>query len=67
MHCRERGGMGPRPDGARRQPGGVAGKGRCPMMNISELTVTGLDGRPVRLASLFAERRVVLAFLRHFG
>ncbi len=31
------------------------------------LTVLDIDGRPVRLAQLWAERRVVLAFLRHFG
>ena len=37
------------------------------MLKISELNVLDLDGRETQLTSLFAERRVVLAFLRHFG
>jgi hypothetical protein len=31
------------------------------------LTVLDLEGRQIRIASLWAERQVVLAFLRHFG
>lgn len=31
------------------------------------LTVETLDGQPVPLAPLWRERRLVLAFLRHFG
>jgi hypothetical protein len=40
---------------------------RRTMPEFDELTVLDLEGRQVRLASLWAERRVVLAFLRHFG
>ena len=31
------------------------------------LTALDLEGRPVELASLAAERPVLFAFLRHFG
>lgn len=37
------------------------------MLKISDLTVLDLDGREIQFTSLFTERRVVLAFLRHFG
>ncbi len=37
------------------------------MQNNSDLTVLDIEGRRIQLFSLFAERRVVLAFLRHFG
>ncbi|EPR41899.1 hypothetical protein dsmv_1898 [Desulfococcus multivorans DSM 2059] len=37
------------------------------MLKISGLTVLDLDGRKIQLTALFTERRVVLAFLRHFG
>ena len=36
-------------------------------VNINGLTVATLDGDQISLASLWAERRLVLAFLRHFG
>lgn len=32
-----------------------------------DLTVAGPDGAPLRLSSLWDERPLVLAFLRHFG
>lgn len=35
--------------------------------SLESVTVLDLDGRPVRLASLWADRPVVLAFIRHFG
>ena len=34
---------------------------------LSGLTLQDLDGNPVGLGGLWAERRVVLVFLRHFG
>ncbi len=34
---------------------------------LADAEVIGLDGSKVRLGSLWAERPVVLAFLRHFG
>ena len=37
------------------------------MLKISELTVLDLNDRKIQLTSLFAERQVMLAFLRHFG
>mgnify|MGYP000959039798 CR=1 FL=1 len=37
------------------------------MITPSELKVLDLEGQPVPLGNLYAERRVVLAFLRHFG
>jgi hypothetical protein len=37
------------------------------MIEFKALTVLDLDGQPVRLASRWAKRQVILAFLRHFG
>jgi hypothetical protein len=34
---------------------------------LESVTVLDLDGRTVPLASLWADRPVVLAFIRHFG
>lgn len=34
---------------------------------LASVTVLDLDGRAVPLASLWADRPVVLAFIRHFG
>jgi hypothetical protein len=34
---------------------------------IKELTVQSIDGKDIPVESLWADRRVVLAFLRHFG
>ena len=34
---------------------------------LSGISLTDLEGRRVRLGSLWAERPVVLAFVRHFG
>lgn len=34
---------------------------------LAELSVQDVDGRPVRLASLWKERPAALIFLRHFG
>jgi hypothetical protein len=34
---------------------------------LESVTVLDLDGRAVPLASLWADRPVVLAFIRHFG
>jgi hypothetical protein len=34
---------------------------------LDKVTVLDLDGRAVPLASLWADRPVVLAFIRHFG
>jgi hypothetical protein len=35
--------------------------------SIDSVTVLDLDGRAVPLASLWGDRPVVLAFIRHFG
>jgi hypothetical protein len=37
------------------------------MPDIAEINVRAIDGKDVKLKSLWARRRVVLAFLRHFG
>lgn len=34
---------------------------------LAPVQVLDLDGRPVTLGTLWAERPVVLVFLRHFG
>lgn len=34
---------------------------------IKDLTVQSIDGKDIPVESLWADRRVVLAFLRHFG
>jgi hypothetical protein len=34
---------------------------------LAALTVSDLKGQPVRVGSLWAERPVVLAWVRHFG
>jgi hypothetical protein len=34
---------------------------------LSNSEVLDLEGRPVKLGTLWAERPVVIAFLRHFG
>lgn len=34
---------------------------------LEDLTVTDPDEKPVRLGDAWAERPVVLAFIRHFG
>lgn len=34
---------------------------------LDDVTVLDLDGNSVPLASLWADRPVVLAFIRHFG
>ncbi len=34
---------------------------------LSGITLSDTQDRPVRLGSLWAERPVVLAFVRHFG
>jgi hypothetical protein len=34
---------------------------------LSPITLPDTDGRPVRLGSLWAGRRAVLVFLRHYG
>jgi hypothetical protein len=34
---------------------------------LPELTVLDLEGETVRLADVWAERPVILAFVRHFG
>jgi hypothetical protein len=36
-------------------------------VEIGGMAVKNLEGNDIPLASLWAERRVVLAFLRHFG
>ena len=36
-------------------------------LEVGGLMVENLEGSAVPLASLWAERRLVLAFLRHFG
>lgn len=43
-----------------------AGPGNPPP-DLGGTTVTDLNGHEVDLASLWSERRIVLAFLRHFG
>jgi hypothetical protein len=35
--------------------------------NITGITVQSLEGEEIELDSLWADRRIVLAFLRHFG
>jgi hypothetical protein len=35
--------------------------------SIDSVTVLDLDGRAVPLASLWGDRPIVLAFIRHFG
>jgi hypothetical protein len=37
------------------------------LRTLSELTLPGADGTAHRLADCWAERPVVLVFLRHFG
>ena len=34
---------------------------------LADIKVTTADGEPLRLGDLWAERPVVLTFLRHFG
>jgi len=34
---------------------------------VSKLTVRNIHGKTVELESLWADRRIVLTFLRHFG
>jgi hypothetical protein len=34
---------------------------------ITGVTVQSLDGNEIKLESLWEDRRIVLAFLRHFG
>ena len=34
---------------------------------IAKLTVKDIQGETVELESLWADRRIILAFLRHFG
>ena len=35
--------------------------------DLASLQVTGLDGQPVRVGSLWRDRPLVLVFVRHFG
>ena len=37
------------------------------MHALEDLTALNLEGKPVRLGSLWAKKPAVLVFLRHFG
>lgn len=39
----------------------------APAAALADVEVQDLDGRPVRLGGLWAEKPVVLVFLRHYG